>query len=411
MKKMLLFVMILVLVMTMFVACAKKAQSGGSVTITVSTFSGDPYQSSWRNMFDKFQADNGITIIQDAVPWESLGDKQILEIASGSGTYDVVYVHPFWFENLVSNGYLLPIDDYCDASERGKFIESLLSLYEYKGKVYGLPDWITTQIVGYRKDLFQQAGLSAPKSWDDILNAATKLADGDNLYGITIPGRASGPLSGVYMAALLSNGGWFTDRNGNPTANSPAAIETGEFLLKLSKLAPTGYQNFHWEQNAEVANSGKAAIILCMTSNVNWLEDPTRSRTRGQWAYVPFSNKTNGGMIDSYCWSVVKGTKNLDAAAKLVKFIADTEVQMYLTEHMGTAGATHSYYANPELLASYPQLTAMNLAFENTAPQPSWATWGSEQNILENGLQDVFNGRATVKEVLDALQAKMIENR
>jgi len=391
-------------------ATGSSQSSRSSTSITVSTFAGEPYQSAWRAMFDKFQAANNVTIVQDAVPWENMREKQILELSSGSGSYDVVYVHPFWFQDLASNGYLVPIDNYCDSAERDKYVQSLLDLYAYKGKVYGLPEFIVTQILGYRKDLFASAGLSAPKNWDDILKLAGSLANGDNMYGITFPAKKGGALAGIFNACLLSNNGWILDKNGKPSINSTAAIETAEFLQKLSKYAPPGYQNFHWDESGTVACNGKAAMILLATNNVPWLEDPSRSVTVGKWDYVPISNKTNGGMVDSYCWSVAKTTKNMNASTALVKFMADTDVQVYLTGKMGTAGATKAYYDNKDLLASHPELKAMNLAFENSAPNPSWATWSAEQDILETGLQDLFNGKTQAKDFLDAVQAKMIED-
>ena len=407
-KSVLVLIVILSLVMTMFIACARQPRADAPVTITVSTFAGDPYQFSWRTMFDRFQNDTGVTVIQDAVPWGNLREKQILEL-SGGGTYDVVYVHPFWFEDLASNGFLLPIDDYTTSAERAMFVDTLLELYEYNGSIYGLPDWITTQLLAYRKDLFDRAGLSAPKTWNDILHAAEVLSDGSNMYGVTFPGRPGGSLAGMFMAFILSNEGWLLDSNGMPAVNSQAGIETAEFMLRLSRYAPPGYQNFFWEESSNVAMTGRAAMAFKMTSFVGWLEDPARSETVGLWAFAPVSNKTEGGMIDSYCWSVVRGTRHLDTAARLVKFMADTEVQIFLTEQIGTAGATRAYYDNPALAAEYPFLEVMNLAFRNAAPQPSWSTWSAEQEVLERGLHDLFNDRTNARTMLDAVQARMME--
>ena len=410
-KNVLVLVVILILTMTMFMACARQSRSDGPVTITVSTFAGDPYQISWRRMFDRFETETGVRVMHDVVPWTNLGERQAMEVASGSGSYDVLYVHPFWFENLASNGFLVPINEYTTASERAEFFENLLELYEYNGVEYGLPDWVATQILAYRKDLFDAAGFSAPRTWNDILRAAEYFADGDNMYGITFPGIAGGPLAGVFSSALIGNGGWFVDRNGNPTANSPAVVETAEFFGRLSRFAPPGYLNFHWEQSAELAANGRAAMALLMTTNTAWLDDPNRSNTIGRWEFVPNSNRVNGGMIDSYCWSVVRGTRHMDAAASLVKFIAGTEVQIYLTENMGTSGATRSYYENQALLASFPQLTALGLAFENTEAQPSWASWGTELEVLDNGLHSLFIGRTTARDAMNAMQTRMVENR
>jgi len=362
-------------------------------------------------MFDVFEEQTGVTVILDAIPWENLREKQALELASDSGSYDVVYVHPFWFEELASNGYLVPLEEFCDAADLDKFIPSLLELYHYNGTAYGLPDWIATQVFAYRKDLFEEAGLPEPRSWSDMINAAQTLADGDSMYGVTFPGRTGGALAGLFNSILLSNGSWILDANGNPNINSEAAVETAEFLEAMSRFAPPGYQNFHWEESSTVAGVGRAAMAMLMTTNVRWLEDPERSETVGLWGYVPFNNKTSGGMVDSYCWAVTRVSRNQDAAAALAKFMADTQVQIYLTEHMGTSGATKAYYENEELQRSNPILAAMSEAFAHSAPNPAWATWNAEQEVLELGLQDLFNGRTSAREVVDAAQAKMLEGR
>ena len=413
-KKLLAHGMVLVLLVLMLAAfggsaSAESTAAGLSGTITVSTLAGDPFQSSWRAMFDKFQEETGVTVELDAIPWENLREKQVLELASGSGSYDVVYVHPFWFEDLASNGYLVPITEYCNQAELDKYVKNLLELYSYNGQLYGLPDWIATQILAYRKDLFDNAGLPAPKTWADVVNAAKTLADGDNLYGITFPGKNSGALAGIFNTCLLSNSSWLLDDSGKPNIDTTQAAETVEFLKTLSAYAPPGYQNFHWEESSTVAGSGKAAMALLMTTNVNWLEDPTRSETVGLWGYAPIANTEPGGMVDSYCWSVTQSSKNKDAAAALVRFMGDTDVQVYLTEHMGTAGATIGYYKDTTLLERYPILTAMNQAFGHSAPNPAWNTWSAEQDVLETGLQNVFSGKSTAEEVLEAAQAKMME--
>lgn len=377
--------------------------------LVVATWAGDPFQSAWQDMFTKFEEQTGVKVIMDAIPWENLREKSALELASGTGAYDVLYVHPSWFEEFADAGYLVPVEECVSKEAIDGFVPDLLNAYRKDGVLYGLPDFITTQTLAYRKDIFEEKGIAPPKTWDDILKAAQTLADGENMYGITFPGKKSGALASVYSALLISNGGWYYDEAGKPNINTPAAIEAADFIGQIGKLAPTGFMNFHWDENANVAAGGKAAMSLCMSVNSAWLEDPAKSSTVGKWGYVPItSNKgTPGGLIDSYCWAVAKGTKNQDAAAALVEFIAGTEAQTYLTEKSGTCGATKAYYENKELQTSTPVLQAMNETFVNTKPNPSWKTWAAQQETLETCLQDMINGKMTGVDLVAKLQAQM----
>jgi len=380
---------------------------GGNLVVSVPA--GDPFESAWRHLLEQFGEDNGVSAELDAVPWGNMREKQALELSGGGGGYDVVYVHPFWFGELTDNNYLVPVTDFCSEEEIKEFVPNLLELYTRDGVAYGLPDWITTHILAYREDLFKAAGFSEPKSWDDILKAAEHFADGDNMYGISFPGKKGGALAGIFSTTLLSNDGWLKDKDGNPAMNSVAAVETVEFLAKLSKYAPPGYQNNHWEESAAVAGSGKAPMVMLMTANASWLNDPERSQTVGKWAFAAITNKTGGGMIDSYCWSVAKSSKNRAAAEALVKFLAGTEAQIYLSENTGTFGATNKFYESKELIESRPELSAMNKAFAHSEPNPSWNTWAAEQEVLETNLQKVFNGTMSAADALKEVQSKMSE--
>jgi len=388
------------------VAEEEEALSG---ELVVATWAGDPFQSAWQDMFTKFEEETGVKIIMDPIPWENLREKSALELASGSGEYDVLYVHPFWFREFVDNDYLVPVKDVVPQEVVDGYVEGLLDLYTVDGVLYGLPDFITTQTLAYRKDLFDAEGIPEPKSWDDVLNAAEMLSDGDNVYGISFPAKKTGALGSVYSALLVSNGGWYYDADGNPNINTQEAIEAADFIGELGKYTPPGVLNFHWDENATAAASGKVAMTLCMTVNSAWLEDPERSATVGKWAYAPItSNKgTPGGIVDSYCWSVAKGTENEKAAAKLIEFISGTEAQVYFTGKSGTCGATKAYYENEDLLESTPVLQAMNKTFANTMPNPSWKTWSAQQETLQTLLQDIIGGKTTGAEAMAALQAQM----
>lgn len=46
--------------------------------------------------------------------------------------------------------------------------------------VYGIPGWASVQVLYYRTDMFEEAGLSAPETWDDFRDAAIKLTDEKN---------------------------------------------------------------------------------------------------------------------------------------------------------------------------------------------------------------------------------------
>ena len=391
-------------------APTEEKQLGGE--IVVATWAGDPFESAWKAKAAEFEEKTGVTVVIDAVPWENLREKCVLELASNTGAYDVVYVHPSWFTEFAENGYLMPVSSYATEEEINAYVPNLVADYTVDNTIYGLPDFIGSQVLAYRKDIFEANNLSAPESWSDILAACEALAGSDDYAPITFPAKKGGTLASVYSAFLVSNGGWSLDENGASMMGSAEARETMEYLQKLAQYQAPGYLNVHWDENGQIAANGKAAMAVIMSVNGAWLEDAETSATSGKWGYVPIrSDKgTVGGIVDDYCWSVVSGSKNAAAAGEFVKYITGTECQTYFTETSSTCGATTAYYENQELLASQPVLSALQQTLENTKPAPTWSTWSAEQETLEVALQELLSGACTIDEALESVQAAFAEN-
>ena len=120
-------------------------QLGGE--IVVATWAGDPFESAWKAKAAEFEEKTGITVVIDAVPWENLREKCVLELASNTGAYDVVYVHPSWFSEFAENGYLMPVSSYATEEEINAYVPNLVADYTVDNTIYGLPDFIGSQVL------------------------------------------------------------------------------------------------------------------------------------------------------------------------------------------------------------------------------------------------------------------------
>lgn len=117
--------------------------------------------------------------------------------------------------------------------------------------------WI--QALWYRSDVFDEAGLNPPISWDDITTACETLPGvGNLLYGITLgsdPGQNYGHQ--VFEQVAISNNAWPFDAEGNVTMNTPEMIEALAFYTSLQSCAAPGPQ--YWRgarENYELDQSG-----------------------------------------------------------------------------------------------------------------------------------------------------------
>src|SRR5215212_11250552 len=133
-----------------------------------------------QQIVNKFQDKSGIQVKVVPIAEDQLASQ--IQSASAAGTLPDV-MGPLSL-GLVQN---LATDDLADADAanevvdnlgRDTFSERALSLVEADGKPMGVPSDSWTQLLVYRKDLFEKAGLETPDTFDKILAAATKLKQG-----------------------------------------------------------------------------------------------------------------------------------------------------------------------------------------------------------------------------------------
>lgn len=131
--------------------------------------------------------------------------------------------------------------------------------------------WI--QALWYREDVFADAGLSAPISWDDITAACNALPGTDNLlYGMTIgtdPGQNYGHQ--IFEQVAISNNAWPFDADGNVTMNTPEMIAALDFYTSLQDCSAPGPQ--YWRGARESYELDQSGMLFYSTYIMDDLVD------------------------------------------------------------------------------------------------------------------------------------------
>jgi len=131
--------------------------------------------------------------------------------------------------------------------------------------------WI--QAIWYRMDAFESAGLDAPLSWDQIDAACDALpGTGNLLYGLTLgtdPGQ-NYPHQ-VFEQVAMSNDAWPFDADGNVTMNTPEMIAALDFYSKLQRCALPGPQ--YWRGAREAYELDQSGMLFYSTYIMDDLVD------------------------------------------------------------------------------------------------------------------------------------------
>ncbi|MFF7542547.1 extracellular solute-binding protein [Streptomyces canus] len=151
-------------------------KADGPVTITWwDTSNATNEAPTYQALIKDFEAANkGIKVKYVNVPFDQAQNK--FDTAAGaSGAPDVLRSDVGWTPAFAKKGYFLPLDGTEALADQAKFKPNLIEQAQYDGKTYGVPFVTDTLALVYNKQLFEKAGVEAPKTWDDLKAAAATI--------------------------------------------------------------------------------------------------------------------------------------------------------------------------------------------------------------------------------------------
>ncbi len=226
----------------------------------------DPGKTDFQNIADAYMAMHpnvkiNITVLEN----EAFKTKLATQMQSG----DVPDLFQSWGGGIMAaqadagmlQDITASIADWKDTINPGA-----LSIYSYNGVQYGVP-WDMGMIgFWYNKDLFAQAGISAPPTtWDEYL-ADVKALKAAGIAPLAIAGKDEWPSMHLWTYLLLRIGGGDTLQQMIQTGdwNTDACKAAGQAVLDLNALDPyqAGYKSATYNDEAASVGNGKAAMEL-----------------------------------------------------------------------------------------------------------------------------------------------------
>lgn len=180
------------------------------------------------------QSNIGVELVltdEDSLP-------NLMTAAVAAGTLPDVVFHPLdftlgWYEQgILDAGAAAAV---VDSLGRDTFAQGPLDLVSVDGQVAAVPTDGWGQLIVYRADWFEAAGLDVPDTYEKIMAAAEALNDpGNNIYGITAATDGGAVFTQqTFEHVALANGCQLVDADGNITLNSPECIEAVTFFDDL----------------------------------------------------------------------------------------------------------------------------------------------------------------------------------
>lgn len=347
-------------------ACAGGAASGGNsedVTELTVVAANSPWVEGLKTLGKQYEEETGVKINVEAYGNEQLNDNYKVKLNAQSSDFDVMaYQVQDVMREFSRNGWLADMTDYVESDADWNwedFQQPARDAVQLDGVVYGVPVMTEREIVYYRTDLLEQAGIEVPKTLDDLEDAIAELNDPENgLYGIAMRGSRV-PLVTQLSSFLYSFGGDFQDEDGNATIDSPEAVEAFQFYGDLLRnYGPPGATNMGWVEASALFAQGKAAFYIDADSQAYTFLDEDNSAVVDTVGFAQFPE----GPAGSKFYNIVPQTvginafsKKQDAAWEFIKWVTNEENTTWLLANETVPGARESVWNDDAAAASFPE--------------------------------------------------------
>ncbi len=184
--------------------------------------------------------------------------------ASTVGKYNVYYIDEANVALFAKSNWVTPLLDYYPKEyDFADFDPGRQKVATFEDKVYFAPLTGGGDLLVYRKDLLEKAGVKVPTTLDEMIAAVKKLHDPDHgVYGIALRGqRGSGANVWRWMPYFRGFGGKWFDGN-TPTFDGEPAVKATETYLELFKYSPPGTKTGSWDESTGAFLSGQVALLV-----------------------------------------------------------------------------------------------------------------------------------------------------
>ena len=354
-------------------------QGGGdTTTITVAIVSNPQMEDAIALSSKFFEEQHDINLDFITLPENEARAKITASVATGGGEFDVVMISNYETPQWAENGWLTDLQPYADETagyDPDDFFPAIREALSYKGDLYSVPFYGESSFLVYRKDMFEQAGLTMPDkpTWPQVRELASELDDPDNdVTGICLRGLAGwGENLAPLNTVVNTYGGRWFDEDWDAQLTEAPFREAVEFYVDLVQdYGEPGAATSGFSECVTRYAQGQAAMWYDATSMVSTIESESDSTVVGKNGYAPapvLKTDTSGWL---YSWSlgIPETTDDVDAAWEFVSWMTDKDYIQLVGKELGWArvppGSRLSTYEIPEYAKqakayAEPTLTAM----------------------------------------------------
>jgi multiple sugar transport system substrate-binding protein len=332
------------------------------------------------------RANPGVKVETQAIPWEAAHAKLLTAVVGGIPP-DVSQIGTTWMAEFATMGALEPLDTRAAASPTANpeaFFPGSLQTCEVDGSLYGVPWYVDTRVLFYRKDLLASVGFpDAPATWEDLKVAAGRLsarktADGKKTYGISLGPRGWTEL----LTAVWQNGG-------DPL--KPSEPGFFEAMMYYRSFFREGLTPTKEGADVDIYHAFRTGYLPMFISGP-WMVELVGKELpelAGKWgvAILP-GQKTRTSFVGGSNLVLFKESKKKDVAFRFLEFMSDPKIQVEWMRSTTDLPSVKAAWSDP-FFADKPMILVFGQQMFDTASPPTVPEWEQIASATEDAMEKI----------------------
>lgn len=359
----------------------------------------------------------GIRVVVQQSPWLSAQEK-LLTAFAGDVTPDMCQLGNTWLPQFAALGALAPLDARVAASTRVPPADYFAGIWDSNrigATLYGVPWYVDTRVMYYRKDLLAEVGFDKPPaSWAEFNRALVALkAKSPDKFGVLLPLNEYEPLLMFALQQkeeLLRDGG----RYGN--------FRSAEFRRTLTNYVAM-FRN-QWApkvSNTQISNvwdefgNGYFSFYISGPWNISEFKSRLPARLQQSWGTAPMPGPDGPTVSVAGGSSLVvfKASKHQDEAWQLIEYLAQPDVQRRFFQLTGNLPPRRTGWQGTAL-ENDPYVSGFRDQLERTKSPPKVPEWERIGTELRLVTESAVAGEITIDQAvteLDKRADRILEKR
>jgi multiple sugar transport system substrate-binding protein len=397
-----------VLLAALFASCGGPPPGGTVIRFWALGAEGD----NIRQLVPEFERRNpGITVKVQSLPWTAAHEKLLTSYA-GNSMPDLFQLGNTWIPEFQVLGAIEDLRPWLVGSRtvsEQSFFPGVWATNRIDGAIVGIPWYVDTRVMFYRKDLFAAAGYARPPTtwaeWKDLARKLKQLAagQGKDAFAILLPTNEWAP---PVILALQTHAAMLKDRDTRGAFTDSLFRCAFEFYCSFfhEGLAPVGitqvtniYQGF---------SEGFFAMFITGPWNIGELRRRLPPEMQDNWMTAPLPGPGTDGLGVSLAGgsslAMTRTASNKDAVWKLIEYLVDPAQQRDFYRITGNLPARREVW-DDTLLTNDPCMRAFRVQLGALASPPAIPQWEQIAMKVQEYAELGSVGKTPVPEILGRL--------